>query len=122
MESLLDTPIAHPFTEVFDVSDADARLTRLESQVSQTNVEVAKLVQTIDGYRGNQEQLLAMMQRMLNRHDEQLNGYQDKPGLVTHLDRIIQRENGRTWHIRALWTAVIAVVVRWITGKFGGTP
>lgn len=97
-----------------DVSDAEGRLTRLEHQVSETNVQVAKLVQTIDGYRGNQEQMLSMIQRMLNRHDEQLNGYQEKPGMVVRMDRVEQREQGRTWHIRTIWAAIVATFGAWL--------
>lgn len=99
------------------MNDFEHRLSRLEGQVSQNNVEIAKLVESIEGYRGNQEQLMAMMQRMLNRHDEQLNGFQDKPGMMVRVDRMEQREQARTWHIRTLWAAFLATVGAWLVKR-----
>lgn len=92
----------------------DVRLVRLENQLSDAHVQIARLVESVEGYRGNQEQLLTMMQRMLNRHDEQLNGFQEKPGLVVRLDRVEQREQGRLWQIRTLWAALASGFVAWL--------
>lgn len=113
-------PISQPFDEVVDMSDLDLRLTRLESQVSEINVSQAKLLQAIEGYRGNQESYIADMRRMLNRHDELIMGFQDKPGLNIKVDRLENAERNRTFHIRALWTAVAGGAVHWLIRVISG--
>lgn len=54
------------------------------------------------------------------RHEQDLNGYRDRPGLkdkVRHIDRTV-----RTWrnHMRAIWGFVSAGIVAFITSLFKG--
>ena len=89
----------------------DVRMQRLEDQVQ-------KLTTSVEGYRGNQEQTLMILQRIVNRHDEQLNGFQDKPGIVVKLDRVERVVESRTWHIRALWLALLAALSKLLADAF----
>lgn len=37
-----------------------------------------------------------------------LNGHNGQPGALTRLDRLEQAEGRRVWHVRAIWSAIIA--------------
>jgi hypothetical protein len=43
----------------------------------------------------------------------------DKPGLITRVDRMEQIQEQRAWHIKAIYTALIAGFVSWLFAIFG---
>lgn len=96
----------------------EGRMTRMEDDIVSIKLGLTKLTETLDGYRGNQEQTLMMLQRIVNRHDEQLNGFQDKPGLVLTVDRLKNRTDSWTWHLRAIWAALLAGGVKGVIDYF----
>ena len=122
MALLAESPIADSFEDIMAIEEFrrefDGRLTRVEGQVSEINVSVAKLVQMLDGYQGNQVQMLAMLQRIVGRHAEQLDGFQDQPGHTVRLDRLERTEASRVWHIRTIWAALMAVLAKWVLESF----
>jgi hypothetical protein len=51
-----------------------------------------------------------------------LHGRGDKPGLVTRLDRLEQKELTRSWHLGVLWTAVLALIMNALAKFLGIFP
>lgn len=47
------------------------------------------------------------------RHLLEGNGDPGK-GMIVRVDRLEQREEGRTWHLRALWVAVLGALAKWL--------
>jgi hypothetical protein len=54
----------------------------------------------------------AQLQRIVTRHDRILLGVDEAPGLALKVDRLEQSETRRVWHVRALWSAVMALLAR----------
>lgn len=63
-----------------------------------TEVLSTKLDSIIDKQREHTSRLISI--------EHTLNGREGQPGMITRLDRVEQLENGRKWHIRALWTGL----------------
>lgn len=51
----------------------------------------------------------------INKHEEILNG-NGHEGLVIRVDRLMQSEVSRVWHIRAIWVAIIGGVGKYFLG------
>ena len=49
------------------------------------------------------------LQKLL-KHEHILEG-NGKPGLIKEVDRLTQLEEGRKWHIRTIWAALIASII-----------
>ena len=49
------------------------------------------------------------LQKLL-KHEHILEG-NGKPGLIKDVDRLVQMEEGRRWHIRTLWAAFIVALI-----------
>jgi hypothetical protein len=47
----------------------------------------------------------------LDKHEELLQGTIGIPGMRINLDRLLQREEDRKWHFRAIWAAMIAALI-----------
>ena len=60
---------------------------------------------------------LKELQELLTRHDHILLG-NAKPGLSTQIDRIVQREESRTWAGRAIAASTIGLVLKAIMDVF----
>ena len=93
-------------------------LEELRHQVEGFDERLRRVEEGVSGLRGNQEQMLSMFQRLLTRHDELLNGFQDKPGLVVKVDRLENIESTRRWHLRALWVAIVGGVAKAVFDTF----
>jgi hypothetical protein len=52
------------------------------------------------------------LQRIVARHDRILLGTDEAPGLAVKVDRLEQSETRRVWHVRALWSAVMALLAK----------
>ena len=70
------------------------RLTRIEGQVAEVREDTTELRRGVFGYNGT-------------------------PGLMTRIDRIEQAERRRAWTIRALFTAVLALIASSIAAALG---
>lgn len=46
----------------------------------------------------------------LVKHEHILEG-NGKPGLITNVDRLMQLEEARKWHFRAIWSAFIMALI-----------
>ena len=53
---------------------------------------------------------LDMALQKLIKHEHILEG-NGKPGLIKYVDRLTQLEEGRKWHIRTIWAALIMAVI-----------
>ena len=139
--------IAHPFetlmsTEQFRL-EFQGQIDRIEDRMEairlkqiDTNEAVVKLITTLNGYQGTQEQLLQMIRQSVQKHAEYLDG---KEGLVTGAVQMQQQINGMQ-HAQALraqaeekragyeqkkwllvWAAILAGLVKfvsdWLTNK-----
>lgn len=62
---------------------------------------------------------LAHLTDSLNRLDSHL-APASGLGFDKRIDRLEQREIGRTFHIRAIWASLTTAIVAWLTTKFGG--
>ena len=49
----------------------------------------------------------------LIKHDELFEG-NGKPGMIKDVDRLIQVEEGRKWHLRTIWGTMIAALIGYI--------
>ncbi len=60
-------------------------------------------------------------QALLEKYDHILLG-NAKPGLVTQMDRLLQKEESRTWTFRAIAASTIGLVLKAIFDVFTGHP
>ena len=88
----------------------DDRLLRLEQSHQGLTVQVGKLVTEVQTYHGNQEQMIMLMQRTLDRHEQQLNGFNSTPGLRMEVDRTKNTVNAWQRHIWAIWLVIVGLV------------
>ena len=86
----------------------DDRLIRLEQGYQGIELRLVELTTEVRLGRGNTEQLIHLQQRTLDRHESLLMGAEGKNGLVAGVNTLKRGEEARTWHLRGLWTAVLA--------------
>ena len=53
---------------------------------------------------------LDMALQKLLKHEHILEG-NGKPGLIKEVDRLVQMEESRRWHIRTLWAAFVVALI-----------
>ena len=58
--------------------------------------------------------------RLLARHDRALYGADGSAGIVQAVDRLNLSEKRRTWHLRAMWTAMLGGLTAVLSNLFGG--
>lgn len=85
----------------------------------------AKIIRELAELTGLVRTELNHLTELVRRHDEFLFGTDQRDGLVVRTDRLEQHEERRTFHIRALWSAVVGGVltavgtaVIWIIKRF----
>lgn len=93
---------------------SDNHLLLLDESVHAVQLEVAELRNDFKNFRGNQEQLLMLHQRRIDLHEELLTGKEGKNGLASRCNRLEEREGARTWHLRAIWTALLVGVANFL--------
>ena len=86
----------------------DDRLDALIVSHQDVRVQLAEVTQELKNYEGNQEHLLMLMQRSLDRHEQQLNGFNGTPGVRLDVDRLKQWKA----HIIALWAVIVGVTAK----------
>ena len=64
---------------------------------------------------------LQEMQELLTRHDHILLG-NAKLGLLTQVDRLLQKEESRTWMFRAIAMSTIGLLAKAVFDVFTGRP
>ena len=104
--------------EEFGRRSTDDRLIRLEQSHQMLELKMAELVTEIKNQHGNLNQMLMLQQRMLDRHDELLTGKDGKNGLIGRANRLEERETIRTWHLRAIWVALLGGFVNFVREGF----
>jgi len=97
---------------------SDDRLVRLERVTDDLRVSVAELSRDVQGHIGNQNQLMLMVQRTLDRHEHSINGHNSTPGLAMRIDRIEHGELSRSWHLRAVWVSILSLLAAVIARIF----
>lgn len=60
-------------------------------------------------------------QTLLEKYDHILMG-NAKPGLVTQVDRLLQKEEGRTWTLRTIAVSIIGLVAKAVFDVITGRP
>lgn len=83
------------------MNDNDTRLRAVELSITQLCTEVRIYTQAT--------------QKIIERHDESING---KDGLKIKVDRLDQSEKHRKWSIRSLWALTSAAVVKHLYSDF----
>lgn len=77
-----------------DAQEIIERLARIEDRVADVREDTSELRRGVFGYNGS-------------------------PGLMTRIDRLEVVERRRTWTIRALFTAILALIAASISAAFG---
>jgi len=57
--------------------------------------------------------------RMLEKHENIIQGEGGNPGLKTKIDRLEQSEKKRAWHFRTIWGGMVAMVMKVVYDMFG---
>jgi len=85
----------------------DRRLDELRKDMQDVKLQVARIVSHLESERESRKEIRAMIEK--HTHIIFGNG---EPGFKTRLDRIEQSESNRTWHIRAVWAAILTMLAR----------
>ena len=80
------------------------------SEVFETEVRLAL---------GRIEEKMNEFSEQLKRHDKLLHGKNGSVGIEMRLDRIEQSEEGRKWHVRTIWVALMALMA-WVAKSLLG--
>ena len=83
------------------MDQADDRLRAVE-------ISVSTLVAKFESHGTLQSELIEKLATVLEKHDHVLNG-NGSDGLKVKVDRLMDREENRRWHFRAIWGAILAI-------------
>lgn len=72
-------------------------------------IQLTRIVTTIEIHTENDKALLLRIQTLLEKHDHILFG-NESLGMKTQVDRLEEKEKIRQWSIRALWVAFLAAL------------
>lgn len=94
------------------------RLKELEISTQDLKISNARIISHLESERGTYKRYtdtfaltVERMNKMLEKHEEIFHG-NGKVGILTRIDRVEQIESQRSWHIRAIWTALISVIMK----------
>lgn len=65
--------------------------------------------------------LMGKFSELLEKHDHAIFG-NAKVGLITQMDRLLQKEEGRTWALRTIAVSIVGLVAKAIFDVFTGRP
>lgn len=97
---------------------------KINERLHEVEIQVARLVSHMESEQGtfvriqnNVEHNFQRVMQIIERHEKLFFG-DGNAGMLTKIDRQEQVEEGRRWHFRVIWTAIVAMMFKIVHDLF----
>jgi hypothetical protein len=97
-------------------------LSDLRKKVEEGHLKISESLAVIMEQLKHKTENFDRLEETLEHLEFLLHGRVDKPGLVTRLDRLEQKELSRSWHLGILWAAVVTLTMNAVAKFLGIFP
>jgi len=92
------------------MSDLSLEKLKIVDRLQATETAIALSTEATKTLTSQFKETMERMEQILNKHDDELYGREDRAGIKISVDRLIQTERSRTWLLRVIVTAIIGLV------------